>query len=278
MKKTITLLLALAMLLAAFAGCGSKSGEPAAPAETVEPAGNETASEPEATEPDISGTTGPEANDPAEPEANEPAETETAAVEPVVISAAVSTAGEIVFAESALTVEDLDNDGMLTVNDALLAVHNAGYEGGAEAGFATADSEYGPMICRLWGEDTSAVGYYNNDVSCWSLADPIAAGDHVVAFVYSDSIYWSDTYSFFDLCAAEAGELTLTLFFSGYDDSWNAVVKPMAGAELVVNGEGSGLFTAEDGTVTLTAEAGTLISAVCEGYVLVPPVCMVAGS
>ena len=48
----------------------------------------------------------------------------------------VSNAGSLVLAQGAVTVTDIDNDGLLTVNDALYCAHEAKYDGGAEAGYA----------------------------------------------------------------------------------------------------------------------------------------------
>ncbi len=49
-----------------------------------------------------------------------------------------------------IVLHDTDNDGVLTIADALYLAHEEGYEGGAAAGFATQIFEYGLMNTRLW--------------------------------------------------------------------------------------------------------------------------------
>ncbi|MBO7666544.1 MAG: hypothetical protein J6S70_03845, partial [Clostridia bacterium] len=104
---------------------------------------------------------------------------------------------------------DADADGVLTISDALYAAHEAAYEGGAAAGFAAATTEYGLSLTKLWGvENGGSYGYFVNDNSAMSLADPLSDGDEVVAFIYT-AADWSDAYSFFDVKSGKSGaELT----------------------------------------------------------------------
>ena len=76
--------------------------------------------------------------------------------------------------------------------------------------------------------------------------------------------------------AAETTEygLTLTLSAAGYDENWSPVTSPLAGAVITVNGEKTESVTDENGQVTLTVEAGDVISAVAEDATLVPPCCV----
>lgn len=49
---------------------------------------------------------------------------------------------------------------------------------------------------KLWGtENGGSYGYYVNNVSTWSLTDPVDEGDYVNAFVYTDLTTWFDTYA-----------------------------------------------------------------------------------
>ena len=52
-----------------------------------------------------------------------------------------------------VTVTDIDEDGKLTINDALYIAHEENFEGGAEAGYKTATTEYGLTLKVLWGTD-----------------------------------------------------------------------------------------------------------------------------
>ena len=107
--------------------------------------------------------------------------------------------GTLVLAAEEITVTDVDNDGALTINDALYAAHEAKFDGGAAAGYGSASTEYGLSMTKLWGvENGGSYGYMVNNASAWSLADPVKTGDHVYAFVYTDTTGFSDSYSYFD--------------------------------------------------------------------------------
>lgn len=186
--------------------------------------------------------------------------------------------GAAVMAAEAVTVTDHDGDGALTVHDALYAAHEQAFDGGAAAGYATAQTEYGASLSRLWGiENGSGYGYYVNNASAWSLVDPVADGDYVNAFVYTDTEAFSDAYCWFDqatVSGKEGDSVTLTLTAAGYDANWNSITLPVADAVITFDGEKTAYKTDKDGKVTLTLDGGDyIISAVSDSKVLVPPVC-----
>lgn len=191
-------------------------------------------------------------------------------------------AGEIVLANEPIEVTDADGDGALTICDALHCAHEAKFEGGAEAGFGTGDQGYGLSLTRLWGEENGgSYGYHLNDASALSLTDPIADGDYLNAYVFTDLEAWSDVYCCFDRHAlsAKAGEtFALTLTAQIYDADWNVVPTPVNGAHILIDGEESEFVTDADGKVELSfAEAGEhVLSARADDQVLVPPVCTAA--
>ena len=61
--------------------------------------------------------------------------------------------GQLVLAQEAISVTDTDNDGVLTINDALYAAHEAKYDGGAAAGYASSVGQYGLAMDKLWGTE-----------------------------------------------------------------------------------------------------------------------------
>ena len=189
--------------------------------------------------------------------------------------------GQLVMVNAAIDVTDVDADGALTINDALYAAHEAAYEGGAEAGYAAADAGYGLSISKLWGEENGgSYGYYLNDVSAYSLMDPVADGDYLNAFVYTDLEAWSDQYCTFDYreVVADAGaNINLTLNMMTFDENWNPVSLPVEGAILTIDGEDSEVVTDAEGKAQFTIEAAGeyLISARSDSAILVPPVCIV---
>lgn len=199
---------------------------------------------------------------------------------PVAFVSISDDTGALVLAHAQVALTDADGDGVLTICDVLLTAHVAYHPDGAEA-FGAADSEWGKSLTKLWGvENGGSYGYYLNDASAMSLADPVAAGDHVKAFVYTDLTAYSDTYTFFTAPVAAAAvdaEVALTLNAAGFDENWAPVTLPVANATLTVNGETTEIVTDESGCAVLTfAEAGEyIISAVSESMTLVPPVCIV---
>ncbi len=176
----------------------------------------------------------------------------------------------------ALAYEKVELEEEMTIDAALRAAHAEFYDGG-EAGFASADSQYGLSMTKLWGSEAGSYGYYVNNASPSSLADAVENGDHIYAFVYTDLIAWSDAYSFFnvDTVEAAAGEkITLTLSCLGYDESWNVVTNPVVGAVITVDGEDTSFVTDENGSVeiTLDKKGEYVISANSDTLNLVSPV------
>lgn len=187
--------------------------------------------------------------------------------------------GELKLAHEPVQVYDADGDGNLTINDALFIAHETYFRGGAEKGYASFVGDYGLAISKLWGNESgTGYGYFINDVSAFSLSDPVAKGDKVVAFVYADTVGFSDTYCYFDSSFVETerdGTVSLTLFASGYDENWAPVTKPLEGAVITVNGERTDLVTDENGRVSVSLEGkkDAVISAVSDESFIVPPVC-----
>ena len=186
--------------------------------------------------------------------------------------------GDLKLAAQTVVVSDADGDGALTINDALIAAHEAHYAGGAEAGFSTAKTEFGLSMTKLWGaENGSGYGYQVNNASAMSLVDPIQDGDYIAAYVYTDTTNWSDTYCYFDAASVSASageEFTLTLSASGFDENWAPITLPVAGASITLDGKPTGFVTDADGKVTLSLTEGGVLSAVSDSQTLVPPVCL----
>jgi hypothetical protein len=180
--------------------------------------------------------------------------------------------GKLVMAMVPVKLADADSDEKLTVNDVLVAAHDAGFEGGAAAGYGTATGDYGLYITKLWGvENGGSYGYTVNNVSAMSLTDPVKEGDIVTAYI------WRDVYTYFDVSEAslkKGDKLTLTLTASGYDENWAPVTYALEGAEITVDGEPTGIRTDSDGKAVITLEKGRhTVSATHDKASIVPPVC-----
>lgn len=199
--------------------------------------------------------------------------------DPVVYVTIADAEGALAVAQEPISVNDADGDGQITVNDALIIAHDEFYEGGAVEGYASLSSEYGLSVSKLWGsENGGSYGYYVNGASAWSLADPLADGDYLDAFVYTDLEAWSDMYACFDKRELGGTSLALTLTGAGFDENWNPISVPVVGAEITVDGERSGVFTDENGQAVVTLEkkeGRTILSAVSDTETLVPPVAVV---
>jgi len=186
---------------------------------------------------------------------------------------------ELSYEKVALT--DCDNDGKLTINDALYAAHQAKFEGGAAAGYATSQTQYGLSLDKLWGISNGGwYGYYVNSASPMSLVDEIQNGDHIQAFAYTDTTAGSDTFCYFNTVKTDAlvgEEISLTLSAAGYDAQWNPIVLPVASANITVNGTDSNIDTDANGKFTISFdEPGVYkISASSSTQTLVPPICVI---
>ena len=93
----------------------------------------------------------------------------------------IANKGQLVAAQTKVKVTDIDGDNALTVNDALYATHEAVYPSGAKEGYSYyIHKDYGLSIGKLWGDTSGNFGYYINNSSCWSLADPVKNGDYLM--------------------------------------------------------------------------------------------------
>ncbi len=178
--------------------------------------------------------------------------------------------GELVLQRKAVTMTDADNDGALTINDALILAHESPDD------YAYVNTEYGLSMTKLWGvENNMGYGYYLNNSTTMSLSDTIKNNDEIYAFVYTDTETFSDVFCFFDknTVSAVAGEtISLTLMQAAFDESWNFAPKPLGGANITVNGEVAAT-TDENGKFTLKLdETGNyVLSASAENMIITPP-------
>ena len=130
-------------------------------------------------------------------------------------------------AQVPVTVTDLNGDGEIKYDDAMIATHKAYYEKG-EDGFAMD----GSMCSMLWGVETKNLCFYrNNEQTGYIDGQSITANDNLVAFPYMDTAGFTDQYGFFnqETVSAKTDEaVTLNLQGQGYK-SWVIWAAPPAG-------------------------------------------------
>lgn len=133
------------------------------------------------------------------------------------VEVTISNKGDVVMKQETVAVTDRNGDGKYNVDEVLYAAHEKAYTSGAKFGYASYTGDYGLSLGTLWGDNSGLFGYYLNNISCQSLADEVAEGDNLVAFVYKNSD-WSDKYSHFDsFNYSAANELSVALkYLSGY--------------------------------------------------------------
>ena len=182
-----------------------------------------------------------------------------------------------------LTVTDADNDGTLTINDALILAHSAFYSEGV-TGYETSNTQWGLSISKLWGNSNKgSFGYYVNNVSAWSLTDPITDGDYLYAFCYKDADSYSDKYAYFnttEISSAVPGEpINISLTMLGYDDNWNTVELPASGAIITLDGVDTQIVTDDTGaaSIVINDSYNHIISARYDDKIITPAVIDVKG-
>ena len=163
----------------------------------------------------------------------------------ITVTLTVSNAGVLALVREPVTVKDLDCDGVMTYDEALIAAHDAFCPGG----YATTVSSYGLYVTKLWNVEWAGYMFYTNDVSIPMGVgiDTVTDGDELVAAVLEDGTYYSDVYTYFTEKTAEAEPgkpVELTLKASSFN------LDNVAGAGLTVGTWNDGVFTALEGVTT----------------------------
>ncbi len=158
--------------------------------------------------------------------------------------------------KATLVPVELTGETSYTLDDVFTAAHDLYYDGGADAGYASADSNWGLSLATLWGDSSGNVGYYVNGASPSDLTCEIVNGDCIDAFIYTSGFY--EAYSKFGAYSSDAviNEPTeFTLYQAGYDANWNMIFSPCADATITINDEETDITTDENGVATLTFDS-----------------------
>ncbi len=160
----------------------------------------------------------------------------------------------------------LDTKLEYTVNDILTAAHEQFCADGAD-GFATATGDYGEYITKLWGVETSNVGYYLNGAMVYALTDKVQNGDFLDVFIYANAYPDTEAYAAFDKATVDTDDETsfeLTLKSAVFDENYNMSMVPCEGATITVDGVKTTAVTDAEGkaTVKITTVGTHVVSAV----------------
>lgn len=231
----------------------------------------ETQAPTQAPETEAPATEAPETQAPTE-ETEEALDVMAEAADPVTVSFTVSQQGVLAktsdgkaAVELPVTVTDVNSDGILTFDEALVALHEAYCPDGYALN--------GNSVRKLWGSEVTApIVAKNNKILekavNWKTST-VAEGDKLYAASIKDTVDYSDCLSYFDkteVTVEEGKEFTLTLKAAGeYFSGSNYSELNAYGISVGTWEKGSfkaitGKETATNGTVTLSfSEAGTYI-------------------
>lgn len=136
-----------------------------------------------------------------------------------------------IMANKTVTVVDINKDGVLTFDEALVAAHKAYNKA---SGYKTADSQYGLTVSKLWGISNNG-GYYffinGTPIASDVGTDTVKAGDRLYASIFKDTTGWSDLYTQFNKSAITVKvKKTATLHLSA--SSWGYDVGPIEGIQI----------------------------------------------
>lgn len=176
-----------------------------------------------------------------------------------------------------VTVTDTDNDGKLTLTDALYCAHEENFEGGAKEGYVTSESDGYVSVLKLWGiENSMSYLFHVNSGMAGSMTAEIKDGDYVDALMFPDPKDLNYYYSWFD--QRDGGEVDpdteveLKLSYATFDADFNTVVNPLADAKITINGKETDFVTDAEGKVTVkfTNAGENVVSATSDTVKIAP--------
>ena len=182
-----------------------------------------------------------------------------------------------------ISVTDRDGDGKVTVNDALIQIHEQDHTNGKDG--YSADVSNGYTITSLWGIKNGILGFRVNELVSTDLNDELNVGDHIHAYAISyvnteDDAEQTVCYGYFDETHVNVDKYksaTLKLSGSLLNSNREYDVSTLPYVIVTVNGELTNYRTDENGMVTIPFdETGEyVISVKSSDPRLVYPVCIV---
>ena len=126
---------------------------------------------------------------------------------------ATSKDGKTAMLNQPFTAKDINKDGNITVDEALVAVHK---KYNSTDGYQVTDYGTYSAVTRIWGVETSNSLFAINDVGITTgvTTDTVAKGDRLSISINKDDAYYADWYTYFtetekEVMTDESFELTL---------------------------------------------------------------------
>ena len=168
-----------------------------------------------------------------------------------------------------VTVEDINSDGNLTFDEALVAAHKA-YAKNGESDYVVEVGAYGASVAKLWGVSTYNTLFFINGkgITTGVQDDAVQDGDKLYASINADDSNYADWYTCFNKETKTVGvneEFSLNL--KGFQGMAGGTAKAAGGVEVKAIDKTSGdeielasTETDSDGDASLTfSKAGTYI-------------------
>lgn len=200
----------------------------------------------------------------------------------------IANRGGVELSFAPVKASDRNGDGTVDVNEVLYAAHEKYFDGGA-AGYETADGDYGAYITKLWGVESTNLGYFVDNKMAMGLSEPVAEGGHVYAYINANSYPDNDAYSYFENPTVKTSSYAKTtvklIAQNGYDENWSPKFEGYDKAELKaytadLKTEAEGFKVTSSGSgeyVVSFAKAGEYrIVATAKNNAIVPAVCSVS--
>lgn len=186
----------------------------------------------------------------------------------ITVNVTISKDGSIVTGKGNQPVANvpvkLSGKAAYTIDDALKAVHTSCYVG--ENGYATADSQYGFSLTKLWGDTSGKFGYQVIDAngtidSVMGLSHTLTDGDSIDAYINQSTYPDNEGHAVFDKRTASVTvgsslELGLTYVTSYDTETYAPIYEACADATLTIDGAAS---TDSENTEVKTDENGKAI-------------------
>lgn len=173
------------------------------------------------------------------------------------------------------------------LNDLFTALHSTLC--GEDNGYSTVSGDYGLYVTKFWGNETSNLGYQMNGGKAYvgGLDTAVNNGDCVDVSIYQNYYPNTENYTVFESYKDDAyvnEPFEIKLSQASYDENYNFVFSPCAGAKIIVNGSETEVTTDSEGKATLNFETAgdyvvsakkTKLSGEDDVTAITAPVCLV---